>query len=887
MSPTPASRSTSVATRLMLGVAAIAVFCFGVTAAIIYVRSSDTLLASAKTGMTETAHLEAQRISSDVGAAFVSNQVFANSLLAQRHQDKMRETFSDVVLRELRQHPDWTGLGTLWEPQAFDGKDTAYSNAEGHDASGRYMVYWAWQGDKQVREPLRDYDVPGVGDWYLKARQQHRPTVVEPYVYEIGGTKVLMTTLTTPIMEDGKFLGIINTDFGLDKLQQRLAKLRPLGEGHVRLLSPGGAVIADRDAALVGKKLEDPGTRALLADIAKGQNVTREVADAQTGVTDVEVYVPLQIGQAQERFALGVVVPRAVLMAQARSLLWTIIAVGLCAALLLSGGLYLLLRRLVVKPLADAVEVSGAVAAGRLDSRIQYPRNDELGRLFGALQRMQQQLRAVLDAQKEMAQRHDAGQTSYRMDEAAFPGDYGRMVHDSNALAASHIAVTLRLAQIMGRYAIGDFSEDMDRLPGEKAVLTETMDTVKQNLSDMNREINRLASAAAAGDFSVRGDAQRFQYDFRAMVDSLNQLMATADGNLDALSKLLQSIAAGDLTARMHGEFNGVFARMRDDANATAEQLAGIVGRIQTAAVSINGAASEIAAGNDDLSRRTEQQAASLEETAASMEELTSTVKQNAEHARQANQLAVGAAAVASQGGDVVSQVVTTMSGIETSSKKIADIISVIDGIAFQTNILALNAAVEAARAGEQGRGFAVVASEVRTLAQRSAGAAKEIKGLIDESVTRVSEGSVLVGQAGQTMQEIVASVQRVTDIMGEISAASQEQYAGIEQVNQTVTQMDEATQQNAALVEEATAAARSMEEQAGQLTATVALFKLDSTTASTVAAVARPGIAGATPNAKAPAAKTRSTPAKRSQAPIRAVPSTPASANEAQWHEF
>ncbi|WP_230941158.1 methyl-accepting chemotaxis protein, partial [Xanthomonas translucens] len=295
-----------------------------------------------------------------------------------------------------------------------------------------------------------------------------------------------------------------------------------------------------------------------------------------------------------------------------------------------------------------------------------------------------------------------------------------------------------------------------------------------------------------------------------------------------SLSTLLQAIAAGDLTARMHGEFQGVFATMRDDANATSEQLAAIVGRIQTAAMSINSAASEIATGNDDLSRRTEQQAASLEETAASMEELTSTVKQNAEHARQANQLAVGAASVASQGGDVVSQVVTTMSGIETSSKKIADIISVIDGIAFQTNILALNAAVEAARAGEQGRGFAVVASEVRTLAQRSAGAAKEIKSLIDDSVSQVSNGSALVRQAGQTMTEIVSSVQRVTDIMGEISAASQEQYAGIEQVNQTVTQMDEATQQNAALVEEATAAARSMEDQARQLTETVAVFKID-----------------------------------------------------------
>jgi methyl-accepting chemotaxis protein len=209
-----------------------------------------------------------------------------------------------------------------------------------------------------------------------------------------------------------------------------------------------------------------------------------------------------------------------------------------------------------------------------------------------------------------------------------------------------------------------------------------------------------------------------------------------------ASSQLLSAIAEGDLTARMHGDYQGVFARMRDDANTTVAQLTQIVGQIQASASSITLAAGEIASGNSDLSRRTEQQAANLEETAASMEELTSTVRQNAEHARQANQLAIGAHGVASQGGEVVGQVVTTMSAIEASSKKIAEIIGVIDGIAFQTNILALNAAVEAARAGEQGRGFAVVASEVRTLAQRSAAAAKEIKGLIDDSVGKVADGS-------------------------------------------------------------------------------------------------------------------------------------------------
>jgi methyl-accepting chemotaxis protein len=292
------------------------------------------------------------------------------------------------------------------------------------------------------------------------------------------------------------------------------------------------------------------------------------------------------------------------------------------------------------------------------------------------------------------------------------------------------------------------------------------------------------------------------------------------------LKQVAEAVAAGDLTVPIElrpGDNSSVMATLQK----MTDNLARTVQSVRSNADSVSTASAQIASGNMDLSNRTEQQASSLEETAASMEELSSTVKQNSDNAKQANQLALGASTVAIKGGEVVGQVVDTMKGINDSSKKIADIISVIDGIAFQTNILALNAAVEAARAGEQGRGFAVVASEVRSLAQRSAEAAKEIKTLIGASVERVAQGTQLVDQAGVTMSEIVTSIRRVTDIMGEISSASVEQSAGVAQVGEAITQMDQATQQNAALVEQSAAAAESLKGQAKQLVQAVAVFKL------------------------------------------------------------
>ncbi|MFY1893581.1 methyl-accepting chemotaxis protein [Achromobacter xylosoxidans] len=414
------------------------------------------------------------------------------------------------------------------------------------------------------------------------------------------------------------------------------------------------------------------------------------------------------------------------------------------------------------------------------------------------------------------------------------------------------------LEDVRGRYVksfqgVGALLKRGERDAARQRLLEETLPLL-DGLQDRVIEISRIQSAEMV---DAGADSQRV-IDNAGMLNLILSGLAIVLGGLFAwrVSKSItaplaqavsvaETVARGDLGQPIHAVTRDETGRLLRALHDMQDKLAGAVRTIRAGSETISSAAGQIAAGNTDLSSRTEEQAASLEETAASMEELASTVKQNADNARQANQLAASASEVAQRGGAVVSAVVSTMGDISASSRKISEIVSVIDGIAFQTNILALNAAVEAARAGEQGKGFAVVAGEVRSLAQRSAQAAREVKTLIEASVSKVAEGAGQAENAGTTMQEVVASVKRVTDIMGEIAAASQEQAAGIEQVNRAVSQMDEVTQQNAALVEEAAAAAGSMQDQAHALVRAVGVFRLSEDAARREAMVAQPGERG------------------------------------------
>ncbi len=556
----------------------------------------------------------------------------------------------------------------------------------------------------------------------------------------------------------------------------------------------------------------------------------------------------------------------------------TIILVMGLVAIAISGISGFIISRNLTKQLGgepkDVAEAVGRIATGDLQTEVVI-REGDTSSLVHSLKVMQDSLRSIVaEIERMVDAAANRGEFNVKMEMAGKAGYTRRLSELLNQLSNLTEAGLTDITRVAGSLAAGDLSQKIDKTyPGLFGQTSEGINRTVASLNNVVDEIRDMADAANRGDFSTRMDLSGKQGYPKTLGELLNQLSDVTEKGLKDIRRVAQALASGDLTQSITEQYPGVFGQTTDGINATVENLQRLIGEIKSAVDAINTASKEISAGNADLSARTEEQASSLEETASSMEELSSAVKQNDGNARQANELAANAQAVAVRGGEVVGRVVETMSAIAQSSSKIADIIGVIDGIAFQTNILALNAAVEAARAGEQGRGFAVVATEVRNLAQRSAAAAKEIKALITDSESKVDAGNRLVATAGETMSEVVDSIRKVSKTVTEIADASHEQSGGIEQVTKAVSQMDEVTQQNAALVEEAAAAAESLNDQADQLQQAVAAFRL----AGSGVAVKR--IASARPSAPA----RLSAPGAAQKAPQIAVQT----ASDDEWKEF
>ncbi len=636
--------------KLIFWVACIVLAGFAITMTVVTAQASKLQQDGALLYTQELANRHASDVRNRLTQAFNTAKTLGDAL-AELHANGQtdRQAANTMMRGMLGGNPDLLAVWTLWEPNAFDGRDSEFVDLPGHDATGRFVPYWNRGSGTVQMEPLVDYEVPGNGDYYLLAKQTGKAVLLDPYKYDVAGVPTLITTITVPIVSSGKFVGAAGIDIALVDLQRLVNDIQVWGVGRASLISNAGLFVSDRNPDRVAQPMEsgDLFDQARAA-IKAGQAFQMDTHDATLGQV-TQVYAPVQLPGIGTPWSLRAEIPQSKIMESVRQLQWTALALALVSIVLVAGVLALALERLVLRPIGGEPEAA---------------------------------------------------------------------------------------ADLAERVAQGELTTQVPLKPGD-----------------------------------------------------LHSLMARLSHMQDSLRQVVQ--------------------RVRQGADSVAT------------------ASSEISQGNQDLSGRTENQASALEETAASIEQLSGTVMQNDESARQANQLAQEASRVATEGGQVVEQVVHTMRDIHASSNQIAQIISVIDGIAFQTNILALNAAVEAARAGEQGRGFAVVAGEVRSLAQRSAEAAKDIKRLIDASVDRVNSGTALVDQAGESMERVVAAIKNVTDLMGHISTSSSEQSAGVQQVRQAIQQIDQVTQQNAALVEQMAAAASSLKGQASELVETVAVFRL------------------------------------------------------------
>ncbi|WP_319006047.1 methyl-accepting chemotaxis protein [Methylobacillus gramineus] len=638
--------------KVLLIVTTLILVGFSITIGVLTYKAANLQQASALEYTRALSRQHANEVKAEIDSAFDAARTLAQSLEGLHAAGLSNRKLADSMLKSvLEGNPAFIGVWTIWEPNAFDGKDNAYINQTGSDATGRYLPYWNRPNGVTEVTALTDYTTPGPGDYYLLARNSGNETLLEPYAYEIGGKKVLITSMAVPIYKNGTVVGVAGVDILLSEFQQKISKIKPFDTGFASLLSNQSIYVGDRDASNVGKPMATGGTGDKIRQaIQQGQAYHDSIKDPILQTDILRIYQPIQIAHSKTPWSFAIAVPEDKILSGVHKLRNTAIMIGLLSIILVSLALGYLIDRMVIRPIG-----------------------------------------------------------------------------------------------------------------GEPA------------------EAADLAHHIAEGNLSTRVD-----------------------------------LKSGDQSSMLHA------------MKVMQDQLRSIVSEIRASSEYVSNASSEIALGNSDLSQRTENQAASLEQTAASIEELTSTVGQNTENARTANSLAFTASTTAEKASSTVSGAVSTMTQISNQSQKMSEITAVIEGIAFQTNILALNAAVEAARAGEQGRGFAVVAQEVRNLAQRSASAAKEIKQLIDESVTKIGQGSSQVIDAGNTMQEVVAAVQRVSSIMSEIVHASEEQSTGIQQINIAITSMDEVTQQNAALVEEAMAAAQSLDDQAQQLNKAVSVFRLD-----------------------------------------------------------
>lgn len=782
-----------------------------------------------------------------------------------------REATNLILKQFIEKNPNFLGVWSIFEPHVYDEHDDETVTETGHhDHSERFLPYWTRDSEGQgIATTLPDYDTPGVGDFYLIPKQRQQESVIEPYFRSINGISTFMTSLAVPIFSvDHHFIGVVGIDLDLLHLQ-KIIEQKQVGDfagSYLTAFSTQGTTIASSYEQYFSKPVKDITDSSLLVEnVIKNKSFLIERESKSLEQLVVTYGVLIHIGLTDMHWLVTANIPINELTIESQKLLYSIGFISLIAIAMVTLFLYLL-SHTWSKPLAKLITVANTIAGGHLQTKINVVGSQEVSQLSQALTTMQTQLNQNITEQQRIMnealrinqaldnvpthvlisdRKHKiiyANQSIIRLlktmeaaiqtkftdfkvkDLIGMPINFLHQNEDEMRQQLKNVRTTYRTALRIEAFTLEVITTPIIDYAGNQLGWVTELSNRTTEIA-IEQEVNAVMYAASQGDFEQRIDIRSKNGFFKNLSEVINSTLDYNKQLIDELIIVFAALAQGNLTSTITKKYAGSLEYLKNDVNTTIEKLTEVIQSIQETAGSVNNAAREISQGNMSLSQRIEEQAASLEQTAASMEEMTNTVEKNTDSANHAMKLVSKAREQAQLGSEVIQAMVQAISAISESSKQVTAIVGVIDSIAFQTNLLSLNAAIEAARAGEQGRGFAVVATEVRNLAQRTAEYAKQIRLLTEENVHKITEGTRLADQSGETLTNIVVAVKKVNDIIVEIATAGQEQLFGIKQVNKAVVQMDEITQQNAALVEETAATSESMYEQVERLKTDIAFF--------------------------------------------------------------
>jgi len=814
------------------------------------------------------------------GYAIINTMTMVVEHIREHSADPRHEVF-EVLKRTLEQEPALKGTWTVWEPNAFDGRDADFVNFnEHHDETGHFVPYIFVQDGQITSSAMQLHNDPVAGMFYLGAKNSGHPFITDPYIYPIDGVPTVLYSITIPVLDDGKFVGAVGTDFSLGDVADIFNKASILDDGYLFVLSPNGSIAIHSNPDLLMESYKTTWMAEYSAEVdnllANGGSFTKTIFSDVTNENMLFMMRAVSIGSTGRYWGVAGVVPEITANAPSLRIIWVVVGVGLALTVLVGITSWffvsLNLRKLpVITNTAERIAV-GDLHIGNMDNGTYHTKNE-----ITLLERAFSEVVVSIDRLvKDLCDMGTAinidGDIEARIDTEQFHGSYKDVAMEVNNIIEEVTNDTNLILGTLQGFGNGKFNPDIPKLPGKKVIINNAIDTMSHDLRSLSRDISGLIQAAIEGKLSTRADTSKYSGDWVTIISNLNQLLEAITAPIDETSKVLRYVSEGNFSHKMQGDYKGDFMTVKESVNTTVSQVAGyiheisdvltgisnnnlaqtltreyvgsysdiklalnnIIQMLNTVIGDINSAAGQVASGAKSITESSMiladgagNQAASVEQLSATIQSISESASDNAGKAKEAEELSINTKINAEKGDTDMNKMLASMDEIKESSIKITKIIKVIEDIAFQTNLLALNAAVEAARAGDQGKGFAVVAEEVRMLASRSQVAAKETAELIEKSVNKVNEGEGIAEQTAEALQVIVDDVGRVAAIISHIAGASESQAEAISQVTVGLSQITDVVQNNSATSQESAAAAEELTSQSEVLKDMTSVFKL------------------------------------------------------------